>query len=118
MTQNSENLSYEDRIAQLRRRFVHTLAERLDDISDVVRAAPETVVEETHAHMIHRMLHDMGGDAAMLEFEGIAQIMLQGVEISERADSAGVNLTEAGRAALDEIIDEARAAATLLREQY
>ena len=118
MTQNLENLSYEERIAQVRKRFIHTLAERLGDIADAIQLAPETCTDETQAHKLHRMLHDMGGNAAMLEFDEIEKIIRQGVDIAEQADVDGRELTQDQKTRLAAIVDDAIAAGALLKEQY
>jgi len=116
--QNLENLSYDERIAQVRKRFIHTLAERLNDIADAIQLAPETCIDETQAHKLHRMLHDMGGNAAMLEFNEIEKIIRQGVDIAEQADVDGRELTQDQKTHLAAILDDAIAAGALLREQY
>ena len=118
MKEHSHNLSYEDRIAQVRKRFVSTLSDRLEDISVAIKTATAGISGETHARKVHRLLHDMGGNAAMLEFDGIEMLLRQGVSIAEQADATGTTLTEDDKAALEKIITETHAAAASLRESY
>jgi hypothetical protein len=117
MTENPENLSYEDRIKLVRKRFICTLAERLDTISSTIREAPEASINEPHARKVHRLFHDMGGNAAMLELSNIERIVRQGVVIAEQVDTSGADLTDAQKTALEAIVAETHAAAAQLREQ-
>ncbi|WP_458790922.1 hypothetical protein [Yoonia sp. MH D7] len=118
MKEHSHNLSYEDRIARVRERFVSTLADRLEDILQAIETTTESTSGETHARKVHRLLHDAGGNAAMLEFDGIEMLLRQGVLIAERVDANGTSLTEADKAELKKIIAETHYAAASLRKTY
>jgi hypothetical protein len=118
MQEDSQNLSYEARIAQVRARFVGTLADRLLDISDAIKTTTEGSGGETHARKVHRLLHDIGGNAAMLELDVIEEPLRQAISIAERADAMGASLTEIDKAALQQIVSRTQDAAASLRERY
>ncbi|MBB5721855.1 chemotaxis protein histidine kinase CheA [Loktanella ponticola] len=118
MIEHQKDLSYDDRIAQVRKRFIHTLKDRLDDVLNVVQGEPESSGGETHVRKVHRLLHDMSGNAAMLELDTIEQIVRKGVDIAEHVDTTGADLTQTQITALEAIIQDAHAAAAQLREHY
>lgn len=118
MTDQPENLTYEERVARTRSRFVHSLPERLDAILDAIDVVPDADSRETQTRKAHRLFHDMAGNAAMLEMEGIEQSARQGLAIAERADIASHTFTDIEKNDLKAIVAQTRSIAAQLKELY
>ncbi|MBB3994756.1 hypothetical protein GGR95_002405 [Sulfitobacter undariae] len=118
MTDLPENPTYDDKVAQTRRRFVHSLNGRLDAILEAMRSTPQPDSGETQTRHIHRLLHDMAGNSAMLELEGIESSIRKGLAIAERVDAARQPLSDTEIKEIETIVEQTRSIATQLEEQY
>lgn len=79
--------SYEEKIAELRDRFVRNADKRLasmTQLADEAMAGSGSALSD-----LHRQLHDMGGNAMMLSFEQIGLIARTGQEFVSSVEKNG-----------------------------
>jgi len=88
----------------------------LDDIDLALDAGDDPTSAERHPRKIHRMLHDLAGNAAMLELDSVERAAREGVKIAEAADTQGVDLSEERIEALHAVVAETRSVAKDLQE--
>jgi len=79
--------TYEQRIAATRKRFIEGLPARLQAVSDALRETDGANLRETKARKIHRMTHDLVGNAAMLEYVEVEDCLRKGLRVAEEADN-------------------------------
>lgn len=79
--------SYEEKVAALRERFIQSADERVASMAQLTDAA--MAGNETSLSDLHRLLHDMGGNAMMLSFEPIGRIARKGQECVLRVENNG-----------------------------
>ncbi|MBU2961601.1 Hpt domain-containing protein [Citreicella sp. C3M06] len=78
---------FEDRVAEIRMRFLETIPDRLKEIREAIQTPENSDPEETQLRKAHRMLHDMTGSAAMLELDHIEGAFRRALRIAEVADA-------------------------------
>lgn len=117
MTDKNVCLSYEDRVAQMRKRFVFSVDARLDAIFEDCSANP-VATGESKVRRTHRLLHDMAGNAAMLELDELAAQTRFAVEIAALADKATRNVTPDEKRQIEAIIATTRVIVARLKEQF
>ncbi len=110
--------SYEARVAKTRQRFIGSLGDRLDNILAEAHRPEGSDPKETQVRKLHRMMHDMAGNAAMLELGEIETAIRSGLGHAESADQHGRPLTPADLAAIEHAIAETRVVALRLNEEY
>ena len=79
--------SYEEKVAAVRERFIHSADERVTIIAQLANKAIEgnrSVLSD-----LHMLLHDMGGNAMMLSFETIGSIARKGQELVSGIEKSG-----------------------------
>ena len=99
-----DDQTYEQRVAATRLRFIAGLSERLDNIDIALAAGEDDTSAERHSRTIHRMLHDLAGNAAMLELDAVARSIREGVAIAEAADTQGEALSSASILRIHEVV--------------
>ncbi|UOA32737.1 hypothetical protein DSM110093_02539 [Sulfitobacter sp. DSM 110093] len=85
--------TYEQRVAATRKRFIEGLPTRTQAISDTLREAEGVDPLETKVRKVHRMMHDLVGNAAMLEYTEIEDCLRRGLRVAEEADNNGSTLS-------------------------
>ena len=85
--------TYEQRVAATRKRFIEGLPARTQAISDTLREAEDADPSGRKVRKIHRMLHDLAGNAAMLEYTEIEDCLRKGLHVAEDADNNGSTLS-------------------------
>ena len=85
--------TYEQRVAATRKRFIEGMPERLQAVADALRETDGADPRETKARKVHRMLHDLAGNAAMLEYAEIEDRLRKGLRVAEDADESSVPLS-------------------------
>lgn len=100
--------TYEERVSATRKRFILRIEQTLDDVLSALKTETPVETTETRARKVHRMLHDMAGNAAMLDLCELAQKLRQGVDIAETADHGRRQISERETAAIQEVVEDAR----------
>ena len=113
---SQEHETYEARVARTRKRFILSLDERLDAILSAARGGADADPVETQPRKVHRMMHDMAGNAAMLELSEVEDSIRKGLGVAEKADADGVPMTDADVAAIEAAVEETRKVAAVLQE--
>ena len=85
--------TYEQRVAATRKRFIEGMPERLQAVADALRETDGADPRETKARKVHRMLHDLAGNAAMLEYAEIEDRLRKGLRVAEDADESSAPLS-------------------------
>ena len=111
-----QNETFEQRVASIRRRFIDGLDARLDSIDLSLCAGEDATSNERHARKIHRLFHDLAGNAAMLELEAVERSIRKGVEIAQIADSRGEALSDESIMRLRAVLAGTRSVARDLQE--
>lgn len=94
MQLGNESMSYEDRIAAMRRRFVEKLPARMERARELVEAASLPVSpgsDESAQHELHRLVHEVCGSSGMVglpDIEAEARLALEIIEIADRDSTA------------------------------
>jgi len=88
-----DDRTFEQRVSATRHRFIDGLPARLERIDAALDAGGDAASGETHARLIHRMLHDLAGNAAMLELDLVEESVRSGLKIAEAADSGDGSLS-------------------------
>lgn len=103
--------TYEQRVAATRKRFIEGMPERLQAVSDALRETDGADPRETKARKVHRMLHDLAGNAAMLEYLAIEDCLRKALRVAEDADDSSsplsaddVRIIEAALADADSVV--------------
>lgn len=108
------SVSYQQRLEEIRQRFLISIPDRIDAIEALLAQAPGER-DEPIATEIHRRCHDLAGSSSMLgarELGGAAHEMM---DASREASLSGRTLTRAEAAAVAEGLAKLRAAAAILR---
>ena len=85
--------TYEQRVAATRKRFIEGLPARLQAVSDALHETEAADPRETKARKIHRMMHDLAGNAAMLEYTEVEDCLRKGLRVAEDADNGSSTLS-------------------------
>lgn len=107
--------TYEQRVAATRRRFLDGLPERLDDVDTTMFALDYASSTETRARRVHRLLHDLAGNAAMLDLPAIEDAVRKGVDVAEDADVCKRSLTDAEMCRIGDVLADTRSILAGLR---
>lgn len=114
MNANTPPSSYLENLSKTRKRFVGSLASRLDAIVAQVDAEEHATDRETAPRKLHRLLHDMAGNAAMLELADVETAARDGLAVAERADRETRRLSTDERSELFRAVACARGLADAL----
>lgn len=85
--------TYEQRVAATRKRFIEGIPDRLQAVSDALHETDGADPRETKARKVHRMLHDLAGNAAMLDYLEIEDCLRKGLRVAEDADESSSPLS-------------------------
>tara|TARA_R110002020_G_scaffold24308_2_gene80124 strand:+ start:94 stop:468 length:375 start_codon:yes stop_codon:yes gene_type:complete len=88
-----DDRTFEQRVSATRQRFIDGLPARLESIDAALDAGADAASGESHARLIHRMLHDLAGNAAMLELDLVEESVRSGLKVAEAADSGDGSLS-------------------------
>lgn len=108
----TEGMAFSERVACIRKRFLSEMPQRVRTISDVLAGIEDEDTEESRSRMLHRMLHDIAGSAAMLELYDIEVAARRGLAIAEVSDDRGTPLDEESRSVIQESVCDMLAVAT------
>ncbi|KMK64957.1 Hpt domain-containing protein [Puniceibacterium sp. IMCC21224] len=108
MTTGEKSEAYLKSLAVIRMRFVNDLQGKLDVISDHMSDNHEHDANETASRKLHRLLHDMAGNAAMLDLMDVETVVRKGLSTAERADEENRSLSPEETLKLKKIIAELR----------
>ena len=114
MDQNAPSDVYLDQLRRTRERFALSLSGRLDAITTQIETARDGGMREAASRKLHRLFHDLAGNAAMLDLASIEAAMRDGLHFSERADREGRDLTTQERTLVGEAIERTRRLADVL----
>lgn len=106
--------AYEERIGEVRKRFVGSLHERLDAIAEETRKPDEDAARETQLEKVHRLLHDLVGNAAMLELHEVQEQMQPALNLVETRHEHNAPLSHEDLAQIDKVLTIGRLVATSL----
>jgi HPt (histidine-containing phosphotransfer) domain-containing protein len=109
--------NYEEQVRATRAKFIARSEQTLDGILSAIAAGSAPDSRESQARKVHRLLHDMAGNAAMLDLHALDQKLRQGVEIAEVADAQNRPITPEESAAIRGVVDDARLIAQGLSER-
>jgi len=98
--------TYEERVKATRARFIDSLPVRLELISTTLRTEDSSHELESKTRKVHRMLHDIAGNAAMLELVHIEASIRKGLSIAEAADHERTTLSQRDIDQIDSVLGE------------
>ena len=93
MTSTEHPDAYSQSLAGIRTRFVAGLPGKIDEIRSQVAGLGADDAAETAPRKLHRLLHDMAGNSAMLGYHDFEAIVRQGLVAAERADNEHRNVS-------------------------
>lgn len=117
-TMSHKKTAYDERLGEVRKRFVGSLHKRLDAIAEETRKPDDASARETQLEKVHRMLHDMVGNASMLELHDVQNKIQPALTLVESRHEHDAPLSQDDLAQIDEALAAGRLVATNLREQY
>ncbi|MBU2959182.1 Hpt domain-containing protein [Paracoccus sp. 1_MG-2023] len=110
--------SYDERLGEVRKRFVGSLHERLDTIAEETRKPDDASARETQLEKVHRLLHDLVGNAAMLELHDVQNEIQPALTLVESRHEHDAPLSHDDLAQIDKALAAGRLVATNLERQY
>ena len=113
-----ENRAYDERLAEVRKRFVGSLYERLDSIAEETCKPDDASARETQLEKVHRLLHDLVGNAAMLELHDVQNEIQPALTLVESRHKYEAPLSHDDLAQIDKALAAGRLVATNLKRQY
>jgi HPt (histidine-containing phosphotransfer) domain-containing protein len=84
--------TYADKVAALKLKFVSSIPQRAEDIRAMLVDHPDGA-GETPPRRLHRLLHDLAGNAAMLGCDEIKDAVTESLKMSAAADHEGRSLS-------------------------
>ena len=108
MSVNVKSDTYHQRLAATRARFIMTLPERLDAIATQVSVKDDPEDRETAVHKLHRLLHELAGNSAMLDMTDVSSVARKALEIVEHIDHAQRPVAPNEQCEVLQIVAEAR----------
>lgn len=117
-TMSHKKTAYDERLAEVRKRFVRSINTRLDDIAEETRKPNDASAPETQLEKVHRLLHDMVGNAAMLELHEFQNKIQPALTLVESRHEHDAPFSQDDLAQIDEALAAGHLVATNLREQY
>ena len=98
--------AYLERIAQTRIRFINGIDDRVQSVRKVMSGEAQEPAAETPQRTIHRMLHDMAGNTAMLQLPEIEKVVRTALAIAETCDDEDRQMTPEERNRFSADLDE------------
>ncbi|MEC7257575.1 MAG: hypothetical protein VXW58_07130 [Pseudomonadota bacterium] len=108
--------NYDEQVRATRAKFIARIDATLDGIVEAM-SSDSVIARETQARRVHRLLHDMAGNAAMLDLTSLSQKLRQGVELAEGADDENRTITPEESAAIRAVVEDARLIGRALTER-
>lgn len=110
--------AYDKRLGEVRKRFVGSLHERLGAIAEETRKPDDASARETQLEKVHRLLHDLVGNAAMLELHDIQNEIQPALTLVENRHERYAPLSNDDLALIDKALAAGCLVATSLERQY
>lgn len=111
MVDQTQSDAYQKSLASSQNRFLASLPEKLDALLAQVSATQAPSSQEHPARKLHRLIHDIAGNAAMLGFSDIEAAIREGLPLAEAADKESRQLTPTETGVLAACVDKVRAMA-------
>ena len=99
---------YEQRVKATRAKFIERIDQTLNGILSALAPGQPATGAESQTRKVHRLLHDMAGNAAMLDLLQLDEKLRQGVKIAEVADDENRLISAEESKKIQTVIEEAR----------
>lgn len=100
--------TFAQRVEATRRRFIEGLPVRLEAVSATLTEKDAPDASESKARKIHRMMHDLAGNAAMLELAEIESSLRRALSVAEEADTKRSALSDTEIGLIDDVLADTR----------
>lgn len=109
--------TYDEKVRATRAKFIGRINDTLDEILRALTDEPASGSRESQARRVHRLLHDMAGNAAMLDLDSLSQKIRHGVDVAEKADEQHGTITPEDARAIRAVVEDARLIGNALSER-